>query len=53
MSKIIFNEHQIRQIEANRFVASVSDRSQQYKKAMDVKKNDSGSIPKSFNRCLM
>ncbi|MET4561250.1 hypothetical protein ABIA69_002395, partial [Lysinibacillus parviboronicapiens] len=30
MSKIIFNEYQIRQIEANRFVASVSDRSIQY-----------------------
>ncbi len=30
MSKIIFNEHQCRQIEANPNVASVSDRSIQY-----------------------
>ena len=30
MSKIIFNEHQRRQIEANPYVVSVSDRSIQY-----------------------
>ncbi|QAS56265.1 IS3-like element ISBsp3 family transposase [Lysinibacillus sphaericus] len=48
MSKIIFNEHQIRQIEANRFVASVSDRSIQYTaeyKIFAVKENLAGKGP--------
>ena len=37
MSKIIFNEHQRRQIEANPNVVSVSDRSIQYTVAFKVK----------------
>jgi hypothetical protein len=37
MSKIIFNEHQRRQIEANPHVASVSDRSIQYTADFKVK----------------
>ena len=37
MSKIIFNEHQRRQIEANLNVVSVSDRSIQYTVAFKVK----------------
>ncbi len=48
MSKIIFNEHQIRQIEANQFVASVSDRSIQYTaeyKIFAVKENLAGKGP--------
>ena len=48
MSKIIFNEYQIRQIEANRFVASVSDRSIQYTpefKIFAVKENLAGKGP--------
>lgn len=48
MSKIIFNEYQIRQIEANQFVASVSDRSIQYTpefKVYAVKENLAGKGP--------
>ena len=48
MSKIIFNEHQIRQLELNPNVASVSDRSIQYKgdfKVRDVLENQEGKGP--------
>ena len=48
MSKILFNEHQRRQIEANPNVASVSDRSIQYTAAFKLKavqENLSGKGP--------
>jgi transposase len=48
MSKIIFNEHQRRILEANPNVSSVSDRSIQYNpefKLLAVKENQSGKGP--------
>ena len=48
MSKIIFNEHQIRQLELNPNVASVSDRSIQYTgdfKVRAVLENQEGKGP--------
>ena len=48
MSKIIFNEHQRRLLEANPNVNSVSDRSIQYKpefKVLAVKENQNGKGP--------
>jgi len=48
MSKILFNEHQRRLLEANPNVNSVSDRSIQYKpefKVLAVKVNQSGKGP--------
>ena len=48
MSKIIFNEHQQRQLEANPNVKSVTDRSIQYTPAFKlqaVKANQAGKGP--------
>jgi len=48
MSKILFNEHQRRLLEANPYVNSVSDRSIQYKpefKVIAVKENRNGKGP--------
>ena len=53
MSKIIFNEHQRRQIEANPNVASVSDRSIQYTadfKLKAVRENLAGKGPAQIFR---
>lgn len=56
MSKIIFNEHQRRQIEANPNIASVSDRSIQYTadfklKAVQANLQGKGPVQISRNSC--